>query len=129
MVGADNAASSPTVEQSLQLCIGDCYSPKDSHYRGWAKYQDDQLDTEWGDRDDLFLHRYESSLLALESIDGIKDVPQVYSFHKLPSHRRIEPRSLALIASKFPHLEGFLWRLKDDEKRDRGLRQRTRYGT
>lgn len=122
-----NDSNSP-IEQSLRLSIGDCYSPKDCRYRGWEKYQKDRHEWESGRRHDLFQHRYESSLLQLESIEGIQEIPQISSFHKSQGHRIIEPRSLARIASKFPNLDSFRWRLKDNEKRDPRLRQRTRFG-
>ena len=117
------------IEQPLRLCIGDCYSPKDCRYRGWEKYQEDHREWESGRRYDLFGHRYESSLLQLESVEGIREIPQVSSFHRSPSNRNIEPRSLAIIASKFPNLDSFRWRLKDIKKRDPRLRQQTRFGT
>jgi hypothetical protein len=120
--------SDAPIEQSLRLCIGDCYSPKDCRYRGWEKYQEDYHEWEFGRRHDLFQHRYESSLLQLESIEGIQEIPQISSFHKSPSNRNIEPRSLGIIASKFPNLDSFCWRLKDNEKRDPRLRQQTRFG-
>ena len=120
--------SNTPIEQSLRLCIGDCYSPKDCRYRGWQKYQEDRHEWELGRRHDLFQHRYESSLLQLESIEGIQEIPQISSFHRSPGHRMIEPRSLARIASKFPNLDSFRWRLKDNEKRDPRLRQQTRFG-
>lgn len=120
--------SNAPIEQSLRLCIGDCYSPKDCRYRGWEKYQRDRHEWELGRRHDLFQHRYESSLLQLESIEGMQEIPQISSFHKSPGHRMIEPRSLARIASKFPNLDSFRWRLNDNEKRDPRLRQQTRFG-
>ena len=116
------------IQQSLLLCIGDCYSPKDWRYRDWEKYQEDRHEWQLGRRHDLFQHRYESSLLQLGSIEGIKEVPQISSFHKSPSSRRIEPRSLAMIASRFSNLDSFRWRLNDNEKRDPRLRQQTRFG-
>lgn len=113
------------IQESLRLCIGDCYSPKDCRYRGWEKYQEDRHG--W-DRHDLFEERYKSSLLKLESVEGIQEIPQITAFHKSPSHRNIEPRSLAMIASKFPNLDSFRWKLKDNEKWDPQLRQQTRFG-
>ena len=113
------------VQQSLRLCIGDCYSPMDRRYRGREKHQEDRHN--W-DRHDLFQHRYESSLLRLESIEGIEEIPQISSFHRSPSNRTIEPRSLAMIASRFPNLDSLRWKLEDNEKRDPQLRQRTRFG-
>lgn len=115
------------IEHSLRLCIGDCYSLKDCRYRGWEKYQEDIHDWEFGRRHDLFQHRYESSLLQLESSEGIQEIPQISSFHRSPGHRKIEPRSLAIIASKFPNLDSFRWRLQDNEKKDPQLRQQTRF--
>ena len=125
MTGND---SDTPIGPSLRLCIGDCYSPKDCRYRGWEKYQEDYHEWEFGRRHDLFQHRYDSSLLQLESIEGIQKIPQISSFHKSPGNRNIEPRSLAVIASKFPNLDSFRWRLKDNEKRDPRLRQQTRFG-
>ena len=122
-----NESDAP-IQQSLRLVIGDCYSPKDCLYRGWEKYQDDCHEWELGRRHDLFGDRYKSSLLKLESIEGIQEIPQISSFHKSPSNRDIEPRSLAMIASKFPNLDSFRWKLKDNEKWDRRLRQQTRFG-
>lgn len=120
--------SDAPIEQSLRLCIGDCYSLMDCRYRGREKYQNDYHEWELGRRHDLFSHRYESSLLQLESIAGVQEIPQISSFHKSPSHRNIEPRSLAIIASKFPNLDSFRWRLKENEKLDPRLRQQTRFG-
>lgn len=122
-----NRSDAP-IEQSLRLCIGDCYAPMDSHYRGWEKYEQDLLEREFERRDDLFEQRYGSSLLQLESIEGIQEIPQITSFHRSPSHRHIEPRSLAMLASKFPNLDSFRWRLEDNEKRNPQLRQQTRFG-
>ena len=119
--------SGALIQQSLRLCIGDCYSPKDCRYRGWEKYQEDRHEWELGRRHDLFEDRYASSLLQLESIEGIQEIPQISSFHRSPGNRNIEPRSLAMIASKFPNLDSIRWRLKDDEKRDPRLRQQTRF--
>ena len=113
------------IQQSLRLCIGDCYSPNDWRYRDQEKYQEDR--NEWHRRD-LFQHRYQSSLLRLESIEGIEEIPQISSFHKLSGHRTIEPRSLAMITSKFPNLNSLYWELKDNEKRDHQSRQQTRIG-
>lgn len=124
-IGNDSDAP---INPSLRLCIGDCYSPKDCRYRGWEKYQEDYHEWEFGRRHDLFQHRYESSLLQLESIERIQEIPQISSFHRSPSNRNIEPRSLAIIASKFPNLDSFRWRLKDNEKIDPRLRQQTRFG-
>ena len=115
------------IQQSLRLCIGNCYSPKDCRYRGWAKYAEDRRDWELGRRHDLFQHRYSSSLLQLESIEGIQSIPQISSFHRSLSSRNIEPRSLAMIASKFPNLDSVRWRLQDNEKRDPRLRQEARF--
>ena len=116
------------IERSLRLCIGDCYSPKDCRYRGSEKYQEDRHEQEYRRRHDLFQHRYESSLLQLDSIEGIQEIPQISSFYRSPSCRNIEPRSLAMIASKFPNLESIVWHLQDNEKRDPRLRQQTRFG-
>ena len=116
------------IEQPICLCIGDCYSPKDCRYRGWEKYQEDLEEREFGRRHDLFQHRYESSLLRLESIEGIQEVPQISSFNRWAGNRNIEPRSLAVIANKFPKLDSFRWRLKDNERRDPRSRQQTRFG-
>lgn len=104
------------------------YSPKDCHYRVWEKYQEDRLEWELGRRHDLFQHRYESSLLRLESIEGIQEIPQISSFHISPGNRNIEPRLLVRIASKFPNLDSFRWRLEDNEKRDPRSREQTRFG-
>ncbi len=120
--------SDPPIEPLLRLSIGDCYSPKDCQYRGWEKYQEDCQEWEHRRRHDLFQHRYESSLLQLESLEGIQEIPQISSFYKTPSNRNIEPRSLAMIAGKFPKLDSFLWMLEDNEKRDPPLRQQTRLG-
>ena len=120
--------SDAPIEQSLRLCMGDCYSPKDCRYRGWDKYQEDIHEWECGRRHDLFQHRYESSLLQLESVEGIQEIPQISSFHRSPGNRNIEPRSLAIIASRFPNLDSFRWRLKDNERRDPRSRQQTRFG-
>ena len=116
-----NDNDAPT-EQSLCLCIGDCYSPKDCGYRGWG------YEWDFEHRHDLFQHRYESSLLQLESVEGMQEIPQISSFHKSMGTRNIEPRSLAMIATKFPNLDSFRWRLHDNEKRDPRLRQQTRFG-
>ena len=116
------------IEQSLRFCIGDCYAPKDDQYRGWEEYEQDLSEWVLDRRADLFRHRYESSLLRLESLEGIQEIPQITSFHKSPSHRNIEPRSFAMIASKFPNLDSIRWRLKDDENRNPQLRQQTRFG-
>ena len=116
----DNEASP---QRSLRLCIGDCYSLMDCRYRGWEKYQEDRRESELGRRHDLFQHRYESSLLQLESIEGIPEIPQISSFHRSPGSRNIEPRSLAIIASRFPNLVSFRWRLQDNQKRDPRLSQ------
>ena len=98
----------------------------DRHYRG--SYQEDSHEWDLGFRHDLFQHRYESSLLHLESIEGIQEIPQICSFHSSPGERNIEPRSLVRIASKFPNLDSLRWRLEDNEKRDPRLRQQTRFG-
>ena len=124
-IGNEGVTPSP---QSLLLCIGDCYSPKDCWYRGWETYQEDLREWKLGRRRDLFEHRFSSSLLWLESTEGIQDIPQISSFHRSPGNRDIEPRSLAMIASKFPNLNSFRWRLKDNEKRDPQLRQQLRFG-
>ena len=116
------------IRQSLHLYIGDCYSPRDCPYQGWGKYQEDRREWELGRRHDLFQLRYSSSLLQLESTEGIQLVPQISSFHKSRSNRNIEPRSLAMIASKFPNLDSIRWSLMDNEKRDPRLRQQTRFG-
>ena len=121
----DNEASP---QRSLRLCIGDCYSLMDCRYRGWEKYQEDRRESELGRRHDLFQHRYESSLLQLDSIEGIREIPQISSFHRSPGSRNIEPRSLAIIASRFPNLVSFRWRLQDNQKRDPRLSQQTRFG-
>ncbi len=113
------------IEQSFRLCIGDCYSPKDRRENGTHLDYNNFFFTK---SHDLFQHRYESSLLRLESIEGMQEVPQISSFHRSPSTRNIEPRSLAMIASKFPNLDSFYWRLLDDEQRDPRLRQQTRSG-
>ena len=120
--------SDATIEQPLRLCIGDCYSPKDGRYRGWEKYQEDRNERESGRRHDLFQHRYESSFLQLESLEGIQEIPQISSFHRSAGSRNIEPRSLAIIASKFPNLDSFRWRLEDNESRDPRSKQQTRFG-
>ena len=125
MTGNDSDA---TIEQPLRLCIGDCYSPKDCRYRGWENYQEDILEWEFGRRHDLFQHRYESSFLQLESLEGIQEIPQISSFHRSAGSRNIEPRSLAIIACKFPNLDSFRWRLRDNERRDPRSRQQTRFG-
>ena len=122
-----NVSDAP-IEQSLCLCIGDCYSPKDCRYRGWDKYEEDIQELQSGRRHDLFQHRYESSLLQLESIEGIQEIPQITSFHRSPGNRNIEPRSLAIIASRFPNLDSFRWRIKDNERRNPRSRQQTRFG-
>lgn len=116
------------VVEPLLLCIGDCYSPSDSTYRGHEKYDEDVSNWESGKRQDLFQHRYASSLLQLESIEELPDVPQVTFFVRSSSERRIEPRSIALLSTKFPNLNGLRWYLDDNEKLDTQLRQQTRLG-
>ena len=125
MIG--NGSDAP-IQQSLRLCIGDCYSSKDCRFRGWDKYQEDIHAWEFGRRHDLFQRRYESSLLQLESVEGIQEIPQISSFHRSEGNRNIEPRSLAVIASKFPNLNSFRWRFKDNERRNPQSRQQTRFG-
>ena len=115
----DNGAP---IEQSLCLCMGECYSPKDRWYRGWGN------NWGFGEGHDLSQHRYESSLLQLESIEGMQEIPQISSFHKSMGTRNIEPRSLTIIATKFPNLDSFRWRLLDNEKVYPRLRQQTRFG-
>ena len=125
VMGSDSDAP---IEQPLRLCIGECYSPTDCRHRGWEKYQEDMQEKKSGRRHDLFQHRYESSLLKLESVEGIQEIPQISSFYRSAGNRNIEPRSLAIIASKFPNLDSFRWRLKDNERRDPRSRQQTRFG-
>ena len=116
------------IEQPLRLCIGECYCPESFQYRGREKYQKDVYKYWSGRRHDLFKDRYESSLLRLESVEGIQEIPQITSFHRSAGNRNIEPRSLAMIASRFPNLDSFYWRLKDNERRDVRSRQQTRFG-
>ena len=122
-----NGSDAP-IEQPIHLCIADCYSPKDCRHRGWDKYQEDREECYLGRRHDLFQHRYESSLLQLESVEGIQEIPQISSFNRFAGTRHIEPRSLAVIASKFPNLDSLCWRFKDNERRDPQSRQQTRFG-
>ncbi len=119
--------SNAPIEPSLLLCIVDCYSPMDGGYRGWEKYQEHRRQREDNRRHDLFEHRYESSLLQLDSAEGIQKIPQISCFLVSSGSRSIEPRSLAMIASKFPNLDNIRWRLNDKEKRDPRLRQQTRF--
>ena len=114
--------SDASIEQPLILSIGDCYSPTDHGYR------DSENEWDFAHYHDLLQHRYESSLLQLESIEGTQEIPQISSFHVSKGTRKIEPRSLAMIATKFPNLNSFRWRLQDNEKRDPQLRQQTRFG-
>ena len=124
----ENVSDNP-VGRPLRLCLGDIYSPKDSRYRGWERYQEDYQEWKCGRRHDLFKRRYKSSLLRLESIEGIRELPQISSFvHDSPGHRHVEPRSLAVIASKIPNLDSVLWRLEDIKNMDPRLRQQTRFG-
>ena len=108
------------IEPSLCLCIRTCYSPMDSGLI-WGKRQ-------FGRPHDLSAHRHESSLLRLESIEDIQQIPQVTSFRTLHTKRNIEPRSLAMIANKFPNLDDLRWSVKDNEKLNPLLRQQTRFG-
>lgn len=94
--------SDTAIGQSLRLCLGDCYSPKAFCYRRSKKYWEDHQEWKCGRRDDLFKRRYESSLLRLESTGGVRKLPHISSFYTSTSHRKVEPRSLALIASRFP---------------------------
>ena len=116
------------IEQPLCLCIGRCYYHKDFQYRGQEKYHEDVHEYLSGRRHDLFQDRYESSLLQLESVEGIQEIPQISSFHYLAGNRSIEPRSLAIMASRFPNLDSFRWKFLDNERRDARSRQQTRFG-
>ena len=117
-----------SVEQSMCLSIRSCYSPKDDAYTGWEKKRMLCNDEDCSRHHDLFEHRYEASLLQLLSIEEIQEIPQISSFFRSHGRRGIEPRSLAILASKFPNLDTFRWGLDDDEKRDPHLRQQTRLG-
>ena len=109
------------IEPSLYLRIRACYSPMDSGYLGWGKQRSTRPH-------DLGKHRHEFSLLRLESIEDIQQIPQVTSFHTSHTKRNIEPRSLAMIASKFPHLRDLCWSVNDNEKLNPLFRQQTRLG-
>lgn len=113
----------------LELCLGKCYSPMDGRHRGKTKFDQDLKDQRLGKRHDLFYARYESSLLQLQSFEDIEEVPQVSRFDiGMGERRRIEPRSMALIAGRFPNLESIDWEVCDNEKRDPNLRQQIRFG-
>lgn len=109
------------IESSLCLRIRDCYSDMDFGYLRWGKWRP-------GWPRDLSDRRYESSLLRLESIEDILKIPQVTSFRISYTKRNIEPRSLAMIANKFPNLDDLQWSVKDNEKLNPLLRQQTRFG-
>lgn len=116
-------------ETPLRLCLGNCYSPMDGRHRGKTKYKEDSFNRAVGKRHDLFDGRYEFSLLKLQSFDNVKEVPQICRFDKfMGEDRRVEPRSIALIASKLPNLESVNWTLYDNEKKSPHLRQQARYG-
>ena len=123
-----SSAENNLTEQPLCFCIGDCYSPGDCQYRGWDKYQEDKEESISGHRHDLFRHRYESSLLRIENVDDIPRVPQITSFQRSSSERKVEPRTLAMLASRFPSLSDLYWMLRDDEISNTSLRQQTHYG-
>ena len=122
---ADGGGDDAPVERSFDLCLRDCYSPSDDGIRGWKS----SVRT-WRRKIgcDLSIHRYESSVVRLESIEGFPEVPQISHFSKAQSVRQIEPRSLAMIASKLPSLNSFLWGLWDNEKRRPRIRQQRRFG-
>ena len=113
---------------SLKLLLHNCYSPMDSYHRGKEKYRADKEDWDLGRRHDLFEHRYESSIIRLDDSEEIGTVPQISQFDVSQSHRKLEPRSVAVIASKFPRLKSINWTLAESERKDAVLRQQMRYG-
>ena len=61
-------------EHSLRLSIRSCYSPMDFDCIGWGKRNLERPH-------DLLKHRYESSLLRLDSIEDIQQISQVTALH------------------------------------------------
>ena len=115
-------------EGFLTLILQECYSPMDGRHRGLDKYEADQRDQFIGLRQDLFVHRYESSFLRLESPEDIKQVPQIWHFNVMGSGRRIEPSTIASIASRLPGLRSIHWHLEEFEDKNASRRQQVRYG-
>lgn len=113
------------VESSFSLCIAECLYPDIDQPLGWADRQWHSMDV-----NESAYNSNESSILQLESIERIQEVPQISSFHRSSSCCDIEPRSIAMIASKLPNSEGFHWDLYDDVdfKRSPRIRQQMRFG-
>ena len=123
----DQDQPSDSIDESLLLCLGQPYSPMDVGHRGYAKHEEDRFNWSLGRRCDLWAARYRSSILRLQGLENVQEVPQVSSFTCSSGARMIEPCSILLLASKFPNLECFHGTLSDNEK-DCSLRQQMRHG-
>ena len=88
----------------------------------WVQWLADCLEVKLGYRHDLLQNRYKSSLLQLKSFENVQEIPQITAFHAFSNFCNIEPRSLAMMASKLPNLDSFSWNQRENEKRDPRLR-------
>lgn len=115
--------------QAICLNLYAPYSPMDGIRRGPEKYKKDKWSSGIGERDDLWEHRYEHSVLRLSNS---RDLPSLSSISELYGNlhyvRSIEPRSIVEILAKLDNLKSVRVTLKENEKKDRQMQQDDRKG-
>jgi len=120
--------SSHSSAHSVEFHLADVYSLMDASHRGKEKYKQDRVEWELGKRHDLWEHRWEHSFLKLLDAENLPSLSQVAQFSNSFSSRKVEPASIAFLASKFPNVKDIIWQCSDDEKKYPKIQQQLRYG-
>ncbi|KAL9578751.1 MAG: hypothetical protein Q9212_005523 [Teloschistes hypoglaucus] len=115
--------------RALTLDIHDIYAPMDGSYR--EKYEEDKEQWASGQRDDLWEHRYEHSILRLLEHPELPFLlsPSSFNLCMLSCTKRIiEPKSALLMARRLSNVHSIELYLSDEEKKYPHIRQQSRYG-
>ncbi|KAI4194958.1 MAG: hypothetical protein LQ350_007477, partial [Teloschistes chrysophthalmus] len=117
-----------TESRALTLDIYDIYAPMDGFHR--EKYEEHKEQCESWQRDDLWEHRYEHSILRLLEHPELPSLLSPSSFNMYMSSRTsriVEPKSALLMARKLSNVHSITLNLSDDEKKYPHIRQQSRY--
>jgi hypothetical protein len=100
----------------------------DGMHRGRELYEANRAQYRLGKRPDLFEHRYEHSRIKLLGFQDLPTLSRISSFATSFHSRKVEPGSVAVVASKLTSLETAVWTLSDNERKFANVRQQSRYG-
>ncbi|KAL9639076.1 MAG: hypothetical protein Q9204_001250 [Flavoplaca sp. TL-2023a] len=113
--------------RSIALAISAICSPMDKWRRPAKKAEEDDWNWGIGKRADLWEHRYEHSLIRLVEHVNLPSVAIISSLDIESDSRRLEPRSAALLATKFPQAHTVQFDLFDNQSKHPNNNKSARY--